>query len=119
MPTKAREVAHAKREQKKDAGGTPTIEALERLTADVVAKLPRSALVTVSANEKLLAPKELADFLGVSVTTVSRLYQAGGLPFLPVGDRVRFSRSEVLATLRQQRQARLAKASGGASKIPR
>lgn len=46
---------------------------------------------------------ETAVFLTVSQRSIRRLQQARKLPFIKVGGSVRFSRSDLLAYLRQQR----------------
>jgi excisionase family DNA binding protein len=120
MPTKERVVAHATQSQAQGERETATIDALERKSAAVVARLPRTSKLAVSANEKLLTPVELANSFDVSRQTIWRLCQEGKLPFLQVGNQVRFSLSEVIAALRAQRQTRLVSASpGGATKTPR
>lgn len=49
-----------------------------------------------AADERLLSEKELADALGVALSTVSRWRKAGKIPFYQIGRTLFFKLSEVL-----------------------
>ena len=52
--------------------------------------------------DKLLNASECAEFLGVSVSTLRRMYQKEGLPYLKVRRQIRFDPDDVKAHLRRQ-----------------
>lgn len=52
-----------------------------------------------------LTPRELADYLQVSLSTVARLYRSGDIPSIRVGTQVRFLPHRVVAVL-ESRSAR-------------
>jgi excisionase family DNA binding protein len=49
----------------------------------------------------LLTPKELADLLKLSLPTVRRYVNNGTIPFIQIGNRVRFEPEAVLQSLRK------------------
>jgi len=53
----------------------------------------------------LLTIPEVADLLKISVPTLRRLQRQRQIPFIKVGGRVRFSRSDVAAYLERRRVA--------------
>lgn len=50
-----------------------------------------------------LSPKELKDFLGVSILTIYRLIESGTLPAFKIGKSLRFFREDIIAYLKAQR----------------
>lgn len=56
------------------------------------------------ADDYLLTARELADYLGLSPSTVLDWWEAGRLPGFKIGTAVRFRESEVLEWLEAQRR---------------
>ncbi len=54
-------------------------------------------------DKSFLSPKELKDFLGVSILTVYRLIESGKLPAFKIGKSLRFHREDIIAYLKNQR----------------
>jgi excisionase family DNA binding protein len=54
--------------------------------------------------ERFLTSRELADQLGFTTSTIQNWYEAGKLPGLKLGGRLRFRLSEVEAWLERQRK---------------
>lgn len=46
-----------------------------------------------------LTPREIADYLQVSLSTIARLYRSGAIPSIRVGTQVRFLPHRVVAAL--------------------
>jgi excisionase family DNA binding protein len=61
-------------------------------------------IVTPIVVDRVLSPPQLADLLQVSPVTIARLFRAGKLPHLRVGNQIRFRSAEVLAALAAQRK---------------
>ena len=56
-------------------------------------------------SKSLLSRKELAEDLGVSITTVDRKVRAGEWPFVKVGARILFNPSKIVSLLEQETEA--------------
>lgn len=57
----------------------------------------------MTALERLLTARELADLLGFSPATIQDWAEQGGLPGFRLGGRLRFCESEVIAWLEERR----------------
>jgi excisionase family DNA binding protein len=55
------------------------------------------------ADEKVMTPKQLADYLQVSPRTIRRKLQAGEIPCFKIGDQVRFFQGEVIQAIRRRK----------------
>jgi excisionase family DNA binding protein len=58
------------------------------------------ATVKTMIQNKLLTRGEVAELLSVSIRTIARFYLSGDLPYIKVGNQVRFRLSDVEAFLK-------------------
>jgi excisionase family DNA binding protein len=58
----------------------------------------------IGTNDRLLSARELAEYLGLSASTVLDWFEAGRVPGFKLGAAVRFRASEVDAWLEAQRR---------------
>jgi excisionase family DNA binding protein len=54
-------------------------------------------------DKPFLSPKELKDFLGVSILTIYRLIDSGKLPAFKIGKSLRFHKEDIIIYLKSQR----------------
>lgn len=67
-----------------------------------------------------MSPRELADYLRISLPTVHRYVKTGTIPFFRVGEQYRFDPIDVVGALKQQQaeRSRLGHAPGAAERPP-
>jgi excisionase family DNA binding protein len=69
---------------------------LEELLTEKLTLLPNRP--TTPTDDRLLSPKEAAEFLRVSLSTIHNRKTAGKLAFYRIGGKIGFTKSDLMAT---------------------
>ncbi len=77
-----------------------TLDEIVRAFELAIDKKLKQIQPTSERNSEKLTQKELAEFLGVTVTTVINLKKKGKIPFYKVGGRMFYLKTEVLNAIR-------------------